>query len=168
MQFNVADLLKEGYGAIREYDIDEDVRFDGAPHHLTGRVRFDRTHDGVLVRARLGGSSAEECARCLKPFELPIDLAIEEEYIPMADLNGGHIEPPEGEEDAYRISERHLIDLQEPIEQYWALALPIAPVCREECRGLCADCGEELGDAHACPAAASDDRWAALRDLKLG
>lgn len=168
MQFNVADMLKEGYGAVREYDIDDDVRFDGVTHHFTGSVRFDRTHDGVLVRARLHGTSDAECARCLRGFGFPIDLEIEEEYIPTVDLNGGRVQPPEGEEDAYRISERHIIDLREPVEQYWALALPIAPVCREECRGLCADCGAELGEAHACAAAAADDRWAKLRDLKLG
>jgi len=168
MQFNVADLQKEGYGAFREYDIDEDVRFDGAPHRLTGHVRLDRTHDGVLVRARLRGTSDAECARCLRAFGFPLDLTIEEEYIPTLDLNGARIEPPEGQEDAYRINERHILDLREPIEQYWAIALPIAPVCRDDCRGLCPDCGADRTENHACPTPATDDRWAKLRDLKLG
>ena len=170
MQFNVASLLKETTGAIREYDIDDDVHIDGVAHHLTGRARFDRTSDGVLVRARLSGEMEGECSRCLRPLSYPIDLVIEEEYLPTVDVvSGAQVDAPEGEEDAYRIDRRHMLDLTEPIEQYWAMALPMAPVCREDCPGLCPICGkEQAAEGHECTREQVDARWAKLENLRLG
>ena len=168
MEFNVADLLKEGYGAMREYPIDDDVRIDGVTHHLTGNVRLDRTPDGVLVRATLSGPVEATCSRCLTPITLDINVSFDEQYVPTIDVNtGARIEPPAGEEDAYRISPRHVIDLREPIEQYWSMALPMAPRCRADCPGLCPACGKELADGHVCATETGDERWARLRDLRL-
>jgi uncharacterized protein len=167
MELNVADLLKDGYGSLREYDIDEVLRFDDEPHQLRGRVRLDRTPDGVLVRCELHGELRAECSRCLKALVLPIDVSFQEQYVPMIDVHtGAHIELREGEADAYRITPRHMIDLREPIEQYWTMAVPMAPVCNDACRGLCAVCGKELADGHVCESEAVDDRWARLRDLR--
>jgi len=168
MEFNVADLLKEGYGAVRAYDIDDDVRIDGETRHLRGTLRFDRTPEGVLVRASLHGSAAAQCSRCLTPITVDIDVTFDEQYVPTIDVNtGARITLPEGEEDAYRINTRHVIDLREPIEQYWAMALPMAALCRPDCPGLCSICGEEATAGHACETAPVDDRWARLRDLRL-
>jgi DUF177 domain-containing protein len=131
-------------------------------------VRMDRTPDGIFVRAHLSGEMQDECSRCLKPVTYPIVLDIEEEYIPMVDVStGARITPPEGEEDAYRISERHILDLREAAQQYWALALPIAPVCRDDCPGLCPACGEEIGAAHPCSREQIDARWQKLANLRL-
>jgi uncharacterized protein len=92
-----------------------------------------------------------------------------EEYIPTIDvMTGARVEPPEGEEDAYRIDARHFIDLREPIEQYWQMALPMAPVCREDCPGLCPECGREVDADHRCAAEPVDARWSKLRNLRLG
>ncbi len=170
MEFNVSSLLKETAGATREYDIDEDVRIEGTQQHLTGHVRFDRTPRGILVRARLSGETPETCGRCLKPLSLTVPLTIEEEYLPTADvITGAVIEAPEGEEDAYRIDKRHMLDLAEPIVHYWSLALPMAPVCREDCAGLCPECGAERdGGGHRCDREQVDTRWAKLQNLKLG
>jgi uncharacterized protein len=169
MQFNVLDLLRESYGSFREHDIDEDARIDGKTRRITGHVRFDRVPEGVFVRAMLHGVAKAECVRCLDPMTHAVDLSIEETYLPTVDpLTGAHVTPPEGEDDAYRISERHIIDLREAAEQYWSMALPLAPVCRPECEGFCPLCGVRRDAAHACAGDASDDRWSKLRDLKLG
>jgi uncharacterized metal-binding protein YceD (DUF177 family) len=48
------------------------------------------------------------------------------------------------------------------------MTTPIAPVCEEACRGLCAVCGEVMTAEHACVREQRDERWAALKDLKLG
>jgi uncharacterized protein len=170
VQFNVSSLLKETTGATREYDIDDDVAINGAPRRVKGRVRFDRTPDGILVRARLRGTMESDCSRCLRPLTFPVSVEFDEEYIPTIDiLHGGRVEPREDEEDAYRIDERHFLDLREPLDQYWQMALPMAPVCREDCAGLCPDCGGEIGaDGHECSHDHSDARWAKLRNLKLG
>ena len=168
MQFNVSELLRESYGAFREHDIDDDVRIDGSPRHVTGRVRFDRIPEGIFVRATLHGIAEGECSRCLDPASTPIDLTVEELYIPFVDpITGTRVELREGEEDAYRISERHIIDLTLPVQQYWSMALPIAPVCGPECRGICPECGQRRDASHDCKEPATDDRWSKLRELKL-
>jgi uncharacterized protein len=170
MQFNVSTLLKEPTGATRQYDIDDDLKVDGERQRLTGHVRFDRTHDGVLVRATLSGVAHDECSRCLRPITFDVPVQFEEEYIPVVDVvTGAHVEPPEGVDDAYRISERHMLDVGEAAEQYWRMALPMAPACQEECRERCPHCGALLVDAaHECAAMQADARWAKLRGLKLG
>ena len=169
MEFNVSSLLKEHTGATRAYDIDDDLAIDGAVHHVAGHVRFDRTPDGVLVRAHLRGTAHGECSRCLKPAAYGVDIEFEEQYIPTVDVHTGvQLAPPAGEEDAFRIDARHILDLREAARQYWALALPIAPVCREDCPGLCPLCGEDLTPGHPCAGDQTDARWSKLADLRLG
>lgn len=170
MQFNVSSLLKEHTGATREYDIDETVTIGGEQRKLGGHVRFDRTPDGILVRAQLKGEASADCSRCLRPLTFPVHVRFDEEYVPTVDvMGGGRLAAPGGKEDAYRIDERHVLDLREPIEQYWEMALPMAPVCAADCRGLCPSCGEDMSaGGHECADDASDARWAKLRNLKLG
>jgi uncharacterized protein len=168
VQFNVASLLKEPTGAARADFIDDDVRIDGALRHVRGNVRFDRTPRGVLVRASAHGTMDGVCSRCVKPIVYAVDTEFAEEYIPRIDLaSGAEISLEEGEEEAYRIDGRHMIDLTEPIAQYWTLALPMAPVCTNDCRGLCPICGEETSAGHACAGEQIDSRWSALAKLEL-
>ena len=168
MQFNVSELLRESYGAFRVHDIDDDVRLDGALRRLRGHVRFDRVPEGVFVRAQLDGEAQGECSRCLDPATTPMHLTLEELYVPIVDpVTGSRVELRKGEEEAYRISERHIIDLALPAQQYWSMELPIAPVCAPDCRGICPECGARREDTHDCAPDVADDRWSKLRDLKL-
>lgn len=163
MLFNVVTLLREPAGASREYDVDEDTVVDGNTVRLAGHVRLDHTPRGVLVRARLAGQGVGECSRCLGVALFPIDLTIEEEYIPTIDVNSGaRVELQEGDTDPYRINDHHEVDLREAVAQYWAMALPMAPLCRADCPGLCPDCGAPIDDAHACRPPVVDERWAKL------
>jgi len=167
VQFNVSSLLQQHTGAVREYVIDDDVKIDGERHHLTGTARLDRTPDGSFVRAEMRGAHNAECSRCLRPTEIPVVVAFEEEYVPTVDvITGGRLDPPEGREEAYRINERHMLDLEEPVQQYWAMAVPMAPLCREGCTGLCPVCGQEIADGeHRCTDDEIDARWAKLAEL---
>jgi uncharacterized protein len=173
MQFNVSSLLKEHTGATREFEIDDDIRVDGdaraEPRHLQGHVRMDRTPRGILVRACARGTEPDVCSRCVRPLTYTVEIMFEEEYLPTIDLlTGAHVDAPEGEEDAYRIDNRHVIDLSEPAQQYWSLALEMAPVCRDDCAGLCPICGEDVAsEGHACTRDQVDARWAKLAELKL-
>jgi uncharacterized protein len=169
MQFNVASLLKEATGATRTDAIDDDVIIDGVVRHVRGSVRFDRRPRGVLVRAALQGTMDGVCSRCVKPIAYAVNTEFAEEHIPTIDLlSGSLVQTEEGEDDAYRIDARHMIDLTEPVAQYWALALPMAPVCDDACRGLCPVCGEEIAAAgHACTGEQIDSRWSALAKLEL-
>lgn len=170
MQFNVSSLLREHTGAIREFDIDDDIVIDEQRQRVCGHVRFDRTPRGVLVRAGLGGEASDVCSRCLKPISYRVDLRIEEEYFPTIDVDtGAAFDLAEGEDtDAYRIDRRHIIDLAVPARDYWSIARPMAPLCDEACRGLCPDCGADLGPAeHKCDVDTGDARWSKLANLRL-
>lgn len=167
MLYNVATLLQEHTGGSREYVVDDTVSIDGQPRPLAGLLRLDRTPRGVLVRAHLHGSFEAECSRCLQPCTLPVDLAIAEVFLPLTDLtSGAHVELLEGEEDAYRVNDRNEIDLIETVQHYWTMTAPMAPVCREECAGLCPHCGAERGASHTCAEAPVDDRWSKLAELR--
>lgn len=173
MQFNVSSLLREPTGTIREYDIDDDLVVERDRHHVKGHVRFDRTPRGVLVRARMGGAMGNVCSRCLKPVTYDVAIEFEEEYFPTIDIDtGARFELAEGENpESYRVDERHIIDLSLPAAEYWLITQPMAPVCDEACRGLCAECGADLGvtsEEHRCGGDAGDARWAKLAELQLG
>lgn len=170
MQFNVASLLQEPTGATREHDIDDDLHVEGEKHHVKGGVRFDRTPRGILVRAHMAGTASDVCSRCLKPLTVDVRVDFEEMYYPTIDVHtGARVDLEDGIEDAYRINDRHVIDLSEAAQQYWSMSLPMAPLCDENCAGLCPVCGEEFGAAaHACTREQVDARWSKLADLKLG
>jgi uncharacterized protein len=166
MLYNVSSLLKEHTGASREFEVDDDLQFESETHHVTGHVRLDRTPRGILVRAVLRGATDAQCVRCLAPVSIPIEITIEEEFIPSIDVNtGARVQIDEGDEEAYRINARHQLDLREPARQYWAMAMPMAPLCREDCPGICAFCGKDAGPNHACAEQPVDERWAKLSQL---
>lgn len=168
MEFNVSSLLREHTAATREHDIDDDLTVDGETHHVRGHVRMDRTRNGILVRAAMRSDAEDECSRCLRPITYPVDLAFEEEYIPIVDVTtGAHVELPEGSEDAYRIDEHHILDLRQAASEYWTAARPMAPLCREDCPGLCPVCGELMSGDHPCTREQVDARWEKLAQLRL-
>ena len=164
MKINVAQQLKEHVGAVREYDIDE-VDEDGFP--IRGNVRLLHTNRSVLVTGTLDTSIRCECSRCLEQFEYPIKMNIEEEYFLTRDPVSGLPLPPPTETGAFLIDENHILDLGEAVRQYKIMALPMKPVCREDCAGLCPHCGHNLNyETCECPPAPPDARWAPLQALR--
>jgi len=144
---NVAVLLKSSLGTARTLEIDEtrenlgtDLPLRGP---LRGKARFTRTPSGILTRCRITGVVALECARCLEAFDWPFEVSFEEEFFPSLSISTGTPLPP-SEDDALRIDERHVLDLAEITRQYVTTAVPIQPVCRPDCAGLCPGCGTNL------------------------
>lgn len=166
MLYNVATILQEPNGTTRVYTVDEDIDIDGEQRHVVGRARLDRTPRGILVRATFGSVMATQCSRCLRPVTLPLEIAVAEEYVPTLDVTSGAVvETLEGEEEAYRISAHHELDLAEAVRESWVMAVPMAPLCREDCPGLCPSCGKDLDPGHACAEAPIDHRWSKLAKL---
>lgn len=121
------------------------------------RVRFEAVSEGVLVTADVTAPVTGECARCLEPLADTIDVQCQELY---SYAGGG-----EGEDDAYRL-DGDLLDLEPALRDAVVLALPLAPLCREDCPGLCPDCGAPLagvGPGHG-HGRGIDPRWAAVRE----
>ena len=171
MRFNVAQLLKAAPGASREYELDEDITgIDqdlevSAP--LVGKVRFLRLGEGILVTSQLRTRVRVPCRRCLAEVEVPVELHLEEQFRPSIDIISGRPIPLEdGQDDAARTDERHMLDLTEVVRQNLVLALPVSPLCKADCRGLCPVCGSNLNDGDCgCQRAVEDSRLSILRDL---
>lgn len=169
MRFHVAQLLKAGIGATRTYELHEadvEVADDGSRGPVEGTVTLLRTKSGILLRAALRLRCPDACSRCLTPIDVPVELQIEEEYLPTVDVLTGAVRPRPEEPGAFVIDEHHILDLAEAVRQYRVLALPMQPLCRPDCAGLCPVCGHNLNEsACACDRDEYDPRWGTLAKL---
>jgi uncharacterized protein len=151
--FNVSGLLHDPPGAVREYRL-QDRYVSLAPEvelagPLNGRLRMQRTNRGILVRGSVDAQVRRTCGRCLEAYVEPAHIEISEEYLPSVDLGTGGVVPPPAEgEGTQVIDEHHEIDLTQVLRDEFALTEPMHPLCRPDCAGLCAECGEALGSRH--------------------
>ena len=159
-------LEREGRVRIRQ-DIgpddpiwgDMDVRF-AEPVHVDLEAQ-QVLHD-VLVQGRVSTVVAHECRRCLEPVTMPIA-----ENVSMFFQQGVPEEQAEAEE-VYALPDRGDLDLAPALREQVALAVPRFALCREDCRGLCPQCGTNLNEGDCgCVVEEVDDRWAALRRINF-
>ena len=128
----------------------------GADVHL--RLRLESVMEGVLVSGDIEVPLTGSCARCLEPIEDTLTLAVQELYA----YEGSTTEATSEEDEVRRIEGDHL-DLEPLVRDTVVLNLPLAPVCTEDCAGLCVDCGQRLDDLPADHAhEIVDARWADL------
>ncbi len=168
LTWNVAGLLAEDPGASREFDIsDVTIPLDDGPElarPISGHVRLRRTNRGIIADARLQAGLRTECSRCLRPMEVPVDLVIEEEFLPALDLSTGKPLPADAEPDVARLTDHHEVDLEPLVRDELVLAEPIAPLHSPDCAGLCIECGLPLDEGtHDHPTDDIDPRFEALR-----
>jgi len=122
-------------------------------------LRLESVMEGILVSGTVRGRAAGECVRCLDPIGLDVEADLQELYVYPG-------RTPEGEEDEdLRELEDELIDLEPAIRDAVVPALPFQPVCRDDCPGLCSECGARLADDPGHHHDSADPRWAALQDL---
>jgi len=168
MQINVAQQLRSAIGTVREHDVDlvMDVTGYGNTSRLQGKVNLTRTDRGILVEGVLNTEVELTCSRCLKLFRCPLTLKITEEYFPTVDVVSGTPLPVPDELGCFTIDENHELDLTEAVRQYALLAVPMKPLCRPDCAGLCPFCGQDLnlGECQCLPPEA-DPRWAKLKHI---
>lgn len=169
MQFDVSELLRRSVGATVAYQIDEKdvaVSDDGAREAVTGTATLLRTQDGILVTADLALSGHGTCSRCLAELDLRLDLRVEEEFLPQVDVDTGTTLPPPEEPGAFLIDAEQVLDLTEIVRQYRTIALPMQPLCRVDCAGICPACGQDLNKGTcSCPREKPDARWATLAEI---
>ncbi len=169
MQINVSQLLKAPVGAVRNYQINSVVDIDsgdGQGSPVRGEVSLIRTDRGILVKGSLNSEVRITCSRCLNVFGYKMDLNMEEEYFPTVDADTGASIAVPGEPGCFVIDEQHMLDLTEATRQYALLAIPMKPLCRQDCAGLCPECGHNLNRGPCgCPGQGVDPRWAELTRL---
>ena len=169
LKFNVAQLLREYVGGSRRYDVTEPVlRLDDVleMRDVVGAVRFTRTASGVLVDVHARGTVVMECVRCLNPAVQHIEVRFRDEFHSRIDVTTGTPLPQPDEEDPFYLDELHMADVGEMLREYVLLELPMQPLCRPDCRGLCPECGADLNvEQCSCGSTSIDERFAALRAL---
>ena len=166
MYFNVSQLLKEGSGSARSYDVNDFASVqEGSPlTAISGTMKMMRTDAGIWVSAHLEIYFDCECSRCVREMEQFVRMDVEEEYLPEVDVNtGARLNFPDELSDNFYIDQTHMLDMSEAIRQYFGFCMPFKPVCREDCKGLCLTCGADLNDADcSCDNVIRDPRWGPL------
>ena len=169
MQFNVSQLMREPIGSRRQYQVNEEFQpVEGEPPTVmvSGPVDLLRTDRGILATSELRSEASGECDRCLRPVRYPVTLQIEEEFLPTLDPATGGAAPRPTKPDVSTIDERHILDLTDVAQQSWLLNAPMRVLCREDCGGICPECGQDRNDGMCtCNQAPIDSRWAALSAL---
>ncbi|MFI9175217.1 YceD family protein [Streptomyces lincolnensis] len=143
---------------------------EGAPVKLD--LRLESVMEGVLVTGTARAQAEGECVRCLEPLELALAADFQEMFsYPDADDRGRpKAEPADDAEESAEYEDRlfiedGLFDLEPVLRDAVVLALPMQPVCQDDCPGLCSECGARLADAPDHHHDAVDIRWAALQGL---
>jgi uncharacterized protein len=100
--------------------------------------RLEPAGAGYLLRGTLRGELLAPCARCLEPAPIAVEAPLAVSFVEQLPTEDG--EPEETQDDVIAI-EHGTIDLGRPIRDEILLAIPMSPVCRPDCAGICAKCG---------------------------
>jgi len=123
-------------------------------------LRLEAVHEGILVSGTAVAEVKGECGRCLDPLAYDLEVNVQELFF----YEGVLLSDEEDEEEQRRV-EHDLIDLEPVLRDAVVTMLPFQPVCREDCQGLCSECGVRLEDEPGHHHEVVDPRWAALGDL---
>ncbi|MCD6358759.1 MAG: DUF177 domain-containing protein [Dehalococcoidia bacterium] len=147
MQINVAQMLKQGIGSSYSYRIKPPLTGEEAEHSVSGEVELIRTDKGVLVRGTLYTQRSLVCSRCLRIFDYPIIINIDDEYLPLTDEQQGIPLYITEDSEGFTIDQFNVLDLTKAVSQYTLFNTPINPLCHPDCAGLCPKCGADLNQS---------------------
>ena len=160
MRLNVGFLLSESVGCSRnfEYDVDKiQLGDDLEVSTLQGSLTLTRTSLGVFVEGSLQGKRQIDCVRCLTSFDQSLISHLEDVFVYPASR---------ADDPLLAIPETGTLDLTPILREYLLLDVPIQPLCRTDCKGLCTVCGENLNEKECKhPETEIDPRFEALKAL---
>jgi uncharacterized protein len=136
-------------------------------------LKFEAVSEGVLVSGSATARVAGECARCLGPVASTVTVSLLELYRYHEDRSRARraevtSEEPDDDDVEERFLDGELLDLEPAFRDAVVLALPMSPLCRDDCPGLCVECGVPLAEAgpdHG-HEGQTDPRWAGLNKLQ--
>lgn len=140
LRLNVGFIIHESVGYSRDFPFEFPsitLKPDLELQNLSGTVRVTRTQQGLLVQVMMTAATACECVRCLDDFYQPLKIDFVELYAftPNSQTDSGLMVPETG-----------LLDLEPLVREEMLLAIPINPICRVDCKGLCPICGGKLNE----------------------
>lgn len=125
---------------------------------------LESAHDGILVTGEAEVPIVAECVRCLQPLSWTEKLSVQQ-FFAYPEVES-HPDDQQ-DEDVARI-EGDLLDLRGAFRDAVVLALPLSPVCREDCPGLCSECGFAMAQDAQHRHERIDPRWSALAQHSPG
>ncbi|HIE38500.1 MAG TPA: DUF177 domain-containing protein [Anaerolineales bacterium] len=159
LQFDLSPLIGARPGKRLTFSLDEGPQWldDIRVAFLRGRMQFTRVQGGILVEGRIEAQVEVECIRCLAHFPYSTLLEVEE-VVGLAGRSRAGI--------TYRLTEEGWFDPSSLLrEQAW-VALPMKPLCRPGCQGICPECGANLNlESCRCGEERVDPRLAVLARL---
>lgn len=158
LRLNVGFIINAETGFNRDFDFylptltDDDLELA----EVEGIAKISRTPQGLLVQAEFTGATTLECVRCLTDYSQILRWEFTELYAFKRDnmTESGLLVP----EDAH-------IDIQPLLRDFAILEIPIKPLCREDCKGLCAECGQNLNEMDCGHRPDVDSPFSALQSL---
>ena len=141
LRLNVGFVVAQFAGFSRDFPFDlPQINIPPDLHisRLYGSTRATRTPQGILLQVDLQAQIGLECVRCLTDFQQSLDIAFTELYAfsQRYVTDSGLLMPESG-----------IIDLTPLLREYILLEIPISPLCRQDCKGLCPICGNNLNES---------------------
>jgi uncharacterized protein len=144
--------------------VDERIRLT-EPAIVKGRVRLSGNE--VLVNGHIDTRVQVECDRCLQPVELPVSTDFALEYISASDYESSDAAELTEAEMTVSVFDGEAIDVDEIVKEQILLAVPTRMLCRDDCKGICPECGIDKNTGECrCVIDDIDPRWAALKNLR--
>lgn len=137
-RINVGFIIHEEVGYSAQFPFEFDKVTLGGDLTLTdfsGVVDVGRTPQGLVMTGSFSAQTTAECARCLKTFDQQLHWDMTELYA---------FSEKSVSESGLMVPEDAKIDLEPIIRDYALLEIPISPICKPDCRGLCPVCGQDL------------------------
>jgi uncharacterized protein len=134
---------------------------EGSPLELD--LRLESVVEGVLVSGTVSGTATGECVRCLDPVSTPMVVDLQELF-----AHAGQERDEDDDTEPLPEMDGVLLDIEPAVRDAVVLALPLQPLCRDDCPGLCPQCGARLADDPEHGHDVVDARWEALRGLATG
>lgn len=135
------------------------------PASVKGKVRL--SGDQVFVNGHVDARAQVECDRCLKPVEAPVSADFALEYITGKEYESSAVAELTEAEMSVSVFDGEAIDVDEIVKEQILLAVPTRMLCREDCKGICPECGIDKNTGECrCVTNDIDPRWAALKNLK--
>jgi uncharacterized protein len=141
MKIVIEDIPDEGLVA----DIEEKLAIEevSAASPVKGALQVTKREGEVIVTGRLTAELSLQCSRCLRDFRRPLDIPVNVVYHPLEEIADERHALRDDEMDMgfYRGEE---IDLQELVREQVLLNMQMKPLCDENCKGICPNCGADL------------------------
>jgi DUF177 domain-containing protein len=162
MKILIPDIPKEGI----DVDIQETLTSDSALFTIQGRLRVQKVGSEVMVEGNLKAEVELQCSRCLRKFTGDMSIPVDVVYHPVDELKGDDQHEIASEDldlDFYTGDE---LDTDRLLKEQVALNIPMKPLCKDFCKGLCPNCGTDLNESTcSCSLKNSDQRFQELKKL---